>query len=385
MKEILSMEQVTYLLKGFILLVIVTVLLACSDSDNPSPPEDPPIIDPPTSTLPETGNKEISKALMGTWKTRCLSKKEGTGSAEATWSFTMTDFSHKFVQYSDNNCSNKDDSSGLSGTYSVGIEEITSPEDYLAYDIDFISSDGSTSVKSLVSLSKDKTTFLLPLPDTTRPSDFSKAFEYTKTKGDDSSSDLEGRWGTNCLELKDGESAFVEFSVKKSQFTQTFIFYSDANCKKEGIKSDFSGETVIGKTVTTDDSYTATELDLELDDGDISKLLYATAKAESGKDALIVSVPTEGGSRPTTLKPALEYFELGDSKRSSDSSVKEPESLRSAEIQGYSITTESTSYLEEKLKKEASISGNTGKDLFDELRELHDQIPSQEGLRSGAW
>jgi len=38
MKEILSMEQVTYLLKGLTLLFLMTFLLACGDDDDPIPP-----------------------------------------------------------------------------------------------------------------------------------------------------------------------------------------------------------------------------------------------------------------------------------------------------------------------------------------------------------
>ena len=79
MKQILrlSMKQAGPYLKGFVLLMGLTLLFACNpDDDNPSPNTnvaddsgentvDPPIVEPPIS-------EKITKELPGDWTTGCL-------------------------------------------------------------------------------------------------------------------------------------------------------------------------------------------------------------------------------------------------------------------------------------------------------------------------
>ncbi|RUM94832.1 MAG: hypothetical protein DSZ28_01165 [Thiothrix sp.] len=374
MNKIPSTKELVPYLRRFVLLIMMTLLLACS-SDN----------DNPTEVNTSRGNKEVSEALQkgSTWKTGCIPDEKG--SEVAIWSFTLTDFSLKLDRYSDSACANKDNESSfnLSGTYEVGSEEITSPEGYKAWEIDFTAPDVSEPLLSLVALSDDKSKMLMAEPDTNHPSDFSDAVEFTSgEKGQGTPKDLEGSWDTSCLEAKDGNSIFLGYDFKKGQFTETIIIYSDANCKTEDKKGKFPGKTVIGKTVSTDDGFTATELDLEFDEGGAEKLLYATTKTESGRDALAVSRTTEDGSRPTSLEPAFVYLRQGDSKRSSNSEVNEAEPLGYIEIQGHILTPELTSEYEEKLQRDVGFSGYTIRDSSEELRDL---LPNQEGLRSGTW
>jgi len=369
-------KQLVPYLRGFVLLIMMTLLLAChSDNDN----------DNPTEVNTSRGNKEVSEALQkgSTWKMGCL--PDENGSEAGIWSFTLTDFSLKLDHYSDSACTNKDNESSfsLSGTYEVSSDEITSPEGYKAWEIDLTAPDVSEPLLSLVALSDDKSKMLMAEPDTTRPSDFSDAAEFTSgEKGKGTPKDLEGRWSTSCLEAKDGNSVFLAYDFEKGQFTETIIIYSDANCKTEDKKAELPGKLVIGKTVSTDDDFTATELDLEFDEGDAEKLLYTTTKTESGQDVLVVSRTTEDGSRPTSLEPAFVYFRQGGNKRSSNSGVNEAEPLGYIEIQGHILTPELTSEYEEKLQRDAGFSGYTIRDSSEELRDL---LPNQEGLRSEAW
>jgi len=397
MKKLLSTKQVTPYLKGSVLLFVLTLLLGCSsDSDDPLPPNPEP--KPTTKPEPEPivggsrGNREVSEALQkgNVWKTECIPQKKGGGIL--IWSFTLTDFSLKADIYSDSTCTNIDSENspeGVSGTYEVGSDEITSPEGYQAWEIDFTAPDGSVTEQSLVALSDDISKMLMPIPETTtRPSDFSDAVEYTSggnENGEGTPKNLEGRWGTDCIDTGDGKSGFLGYDFKKNQFTETIIIYSDANCKKEDKRGDFKGKTVIGKTLTTDDGFTATELDLKFDNGDLEKLLYATAKPESGRDVIVVSRTTENGNRPTNLEPAIGYYELDDSKHSMKSSEKDPEFSRNIEIQGHFFASESTLELKDKLNRNADISENSSKDFSRKLQELRNLFPNQEGLRSGNW
>lgn len=395
MKERLNVKQIKPLLKGFILLLVVSLLLACSsDSDNPSPidpaPQPGPEPEPEPIVEGDRGNKEVSEALRdgSTWKTGCLPTKNGSGTQ--SWSFTLTDFSVIFDFYTDSSCTNKDNekSTDFSGTYEVGSDEITSPEGYKAYELDIIFPSEGT-LKSLVALSEDKGKILIPAADTTRPSDFSKALEYKGDNegGEGTSTGLEGRWGTSCKELDGGKSAYLEYSFKRNKFTETIIVYSDSNCKTEDQKGEFVGETVIGKPVTTDDGYAATELDLKFDNGDVEKRLYATYEAKGGQDGLFVSKTTEDGSRPTNIDPGIAYTKIDGSKRSSTSNLKEPGYSESIEIQGSVLSPELTLEFNKlnKLEQDTDRSRSISRDLSQKFQELQNLMPNQEGLRSGSW
>jgi len=181
MKQILSMKQAAPYLKGFVLLMGLTLLFACyPDGDNPSPNTDvggdtgenppPPIIEPPIT-------EKITKEIQADWKTDCLPLKDG-GTLMTAWSFTQSDFSSKQAQYSDDSCKDtKEKPLEGSGTYAIG-NEVASSEGYTAYEIDLKSS-GKTN-KVLVALKNDKFLINLENKDGSRPSDFNNAFEYTK-------------------------------------------------------------------------------------------------------------------------------------------------------------------------------------------------------------
>jgi hypothetical protein len=385
------MKQAGPYLKGFVLLMGLTLLFACNpDDDNPSPNTnvaddsgentvDPPIVEPPIS-------EKITKELPGDWTTGCLVLKDG-GTLMTTWSFTQSDFSLKQTQYSDDSCKDaKDKPLERSGTYAIG-NEVTSSEGYTAYEIDLKQSGGTS--KSLVALKDDKLLLNLGNDEGSRPSDFNGAFEYTKGGGesptDTTSKDLEGRWGTACIDTDDGKSGFLGYDFKKGKFTETIVLYSDANCKTEDKKLDLPGKTVIGEIVTTDDGYTATELDLKFDDGDVDKLLYATGKTDSGRDAIVVSRASKDGSRPANLEPAISYFKEDDSNHSIRSREEELGFPGYTEIQGYALTPDMTLEFKEKREREVGASERSSRDFSQKLQMLHDLLPNQEGLRSGNW
>lgn len=393
MKERLNMKQIKPLLKGFILLVVVSLLLACSsDSDNPSPIDPAPQPGPEPEPVVEgaRGNIEVSEALRdgSTWKTDCSPSENG--SIMQSWSFTLTDFITKFNYYTDSSCKSKDSekSSDFSGTYEVGSNEIKSPEGYKAYELDIVFSDEG-SLEGLVALSEDKEKTLISI-DKTRPSDFSRAFEYSKGGGEESEEtpkDLEGRWGTSCKELDGGKSAYFGYSFKKNKFTEVIIVYSDPNCKTEDQKGEFVGESIKGKSVTTDDGFAATELNLNFDNGDVEKRLYSNFETKSGQDGLFVSRTKEDGSMPTTLEPGINYVKIDDSKRSAMSSSEESGYPGNIEIQGSVLSPELTLEFNKlnKLKQDTDRSRSMSRDLSQKFQERQNLMPNQEGLRSGSW
>ena len=226
---------------------------------------------------------------------------------------------------------------------------------------------------------------LLNLTDI-RPSNFNGALEYTKSAVGPTSSDLEGRWGTDCLDAGDGETGIVSFDFNKSQFTQFIVIYSDSNCKREDRKGSFEGKTVIGETVITDDDVTAKELDLKFDDSVIDKRIYAKGKVdESGRVVLVISQPTKDKSRPTSLKPATAYFQSSDAKSTAKSNTEALASPEIIEIHGYASSPELAPEIKEKLEGSIDIFGGTGRSFIHTLRGMDDQLLNQEGLRSGNW
>jgi len=400
MKKIRSSKQIVTYLKGFALLLAVSLLLACSsDSDNPPPPDpDPqPIPSPEPNPDPDpnqevdssTGNSEVSEALKkgSPWQTQCLPTKSGGGLIN-TLSFSSTEFTFNVDFYSDSICTEEDKSDDFSSDYEVGSNPVTSPEGYEGYEIDLIFQDGS--LLSLVALNKNQDKILMPLPETTRPSDFSGAFEYSKNgkgtdeNGDLSSKDLEGTWNSVCAEIEDGKSVGIVFDVKGDQFNWHQFIFSDDACENEERKDKYSGATIIGKEITTDDGKTARELDLK-HDGVIEKRIYAKDKTDSGRDVLLLSVHDNGtGKRPTSLN-GLVFGKSDAGKSTVRSNSNAPDFMRNNDELDYFSTSGVSLELKQNDTRAADASRNTSKAFSQKLQELHDLLPNPEGFRSGNW
>jgi hypothetical protein len=395
MKKILrlSMKQATPYLKGFVLLMGLTLLFACKpDHDNPSPPNtneagdsgentvDPPIVEPPIS-------EKITKELSGDWKTDCLVLKNG-GTLMTTWSFTQSDFSLKQTQYSDDSCKDaKDKPLERSGTYAIG-NEVTSSEGYTAYEIDLKQSGGTS--KSLVALKDDKLLLNLGNDEGSRPSDFSASFEYSKGGGESTNSttskDLEGTWDSVCRGIDQDKSLGIVIVAKGAQFTWHQFVFSDASCKEQESKDQYPGTLIFGKSITSDEGVTARELDLDYDDGADEKRIYAKDKSDIGRDILRLSGHDSGtGKRPTKLGTGLVFNKRDSEKGLEKSAPNAPDFMGNNEILEPWSTSDTSIELKQKLRRDADASQNGDEDIFQILREQQDQLPNQEGLRSGNW